>query len=447
MTDVIFHRAMIACIAAVAIIGPAKAQSGDWREDGPGVTHRITLDALPPPFTSRSSSNSPSVVGRPAGATLHVPSGFHVQLFADGLSGPRMVRVAPNGDIFVAESMSGRIKLLRADDGAARPTLNRVFASGLDLPFGMAFYPPGPNPQYLYVAENNAIVRFAYRSGDVAPLGRPQTVVASLSPTSGHHWTRDIAFSADGRRMFVSIGSGSNDAEDLRPMSPAALSQHIADTAPGAAWGPEERRAAVLEFSPDGTAARFYATGLRNCVGLAIQPRTNDVWCSTNERDGLGDNLPPDYATRVPAGAFYGWPWYYIGSHPDPRHANERPDLAGSVAQPDVLIQPHSAPLGMVFYQSGGPASFGPQYQGDAFVALHGSWNRAQRTGYKIVRIHLQDGIPQPGAGYQDFLTGFVADDDHVWGRPVGVAVAHDGALLVTEDGNGTLWRISPDGG
>jgi glucose/arabinose dehydrogenase len=199
-----------------------------------------------------------------------------------------------------------------------------------------------------------------------------------------------------------------------------------------------------MVYAPDGSAGRFYATGLRNCAGLGVQPQTGDVWCATNERDGLGDNLPPDYVTRVTDGGFYGWPWFYIGAHEDPAHLHQRPDLAGSVTVPDVLIQPHSAPLGMTFYTGAGLAAFGADYQGDAFVALHGSWNRAIRTGYKLVRIRLHDGVPTSGAAYEDFMTGFVAGEDYVWGRPVGVAVAHDGALLVTEDANGTIWRIAP---
>ncbi len=434
------------CALAIALAVPAHAQSGDWRADAPGTTHRIVLDALPPPFASRSSSNSPGVVAQPRSAQLHVPPGFGVQRFAEGLTAPRIIRVAPNGDIFVAESEAGQIRILRAADGASRPTINSVFAGSLDLPFGIAFYPPGPDPHFVYVADNNAVIRFPYQSGDTQARGRPTTIVAPLSPTSGHHWTRDIAFSADGQHMFVSIGSGSNDAEGMAPLAPDALRAHEERTAPGAAWGPEERRADVMEYAPDGSDGRFYATGLRNCVGLAIHPLTGDVWCSTNERDGLGDNLPPDYVTRVAAGAFFGWPWYYIGAHEDPRHPHQRPDLADHVALPDVLIQPHSAPLGMTFYAGAGPAGFGAAYQGDAFVALHGSWNRATRTGYKVVRIRLHDGVPSPGAGYEDFLTGFVVDDDDVWGRPVDVAVAHDGALLVTEDGNGTIWRIAPTG-
>ena len=187
-----------------------------------------------------------------------------------------------------------------------------------------------------------------------------------------------------------------------------------------------------------------FATGIRNGVGLAVNPQTGDLWVSTNERDALGDNLVPDYITRVREGGFYGWPWYYMGDHEDPRHAGERPDLAGRITVPDVLLQSHSASLEMTFYTAtNGAAAFPAEYDGDAFAAFHGSWNRSSRTGYKVVRVRLVDGVPT--GEYEDFLTGFVVDNRDVWGRPVGVAVAHDGALLVTEDGHGTLWRISYD--
>jgi glucose/arabinose dehydrogenase len=211
----------------------------------------------------------------------------------------------------------------------------------------------------------------------------------------------------------------------------------------GAAWDSETQRANILVTDPEGREPlRPYATGIRNPVGLAIHPTTAELWVSTNERDGLGDNLVPDYVTRVKEGGFYGWPWYYIGSFQDPRHVGERPDLAAKATVPDVLEQAHSASLQMTFYTANnGPAAFPPQYQGDAFVALHGSWNRATRTGYKLVRIRLKDGVPS--GGYEDFLTGFVTTDRNVWGRPVGVTVAHDGALLMTEDANGTIWRIA----
>ncbi len=418
----------------------------DWRGDAPSVIRRILSADLPPPYANRSASNSPSTVSQPQGAALHVPPGFAVRQFAAGLRNPRIIRVAPNGDIFVAETSAGRITVLRAADGAAQPDRRETFATNLDRPFGIAFYPPGPNPRFVYVAGNHAVQRFAYNTGDLQASGPPETVVAQLSNTAFHHTTRDIAFSSDGRRMFVSVGSSSNVAESMPHLDPAAICAHDAAFGLGAAWGDDEQRADVLVFDPEGHDRRVFATGIRNCVGLAVPAGGSEPWCATNERDGLGDDTPPDYVTRVQQGKFYGWPWYYIGAHEDPRHRGERPDLAGQVTIPDVLIQAHSAALGMVFYPpaAAGPSAFPPAYRGDAFVALHGSWNRARRTGYKVVRLHMRNGVPD--GTYEDFLTGFVVDDSQVWGRPVGVAVAHDGALLVTEDGNGTVWRVTFSG-
>jgi glucose/arabinose dehydrogenase len=241
--------------------------------------------------------------------------------------------------------------------------------------------------------------------------------------------------------MFVSVGSGSNDGEDMPADSHAALAASDAAHVRGAAWGPEENRAAVLAFDPDGRNMRIFATGLRNCSGMTVQPETSALWCVVNERDMMGDDLPPDYATSVKAGGFYGWPWLYIGAHEDPRFAGQRADLAKDVVTPDVLFQPHSAPLGMTFYEGG---QFPAEYRGDAFVAFHGSWNRANRTGYKVVRLIFRDG--KPTGEYEDFLVGLVADDSGVWGRPVGVAVAKDGALLVTDDGGDAVWRVAYKG-
>jgi glucose/arabinose dehydrogenase len=284
-------------------------------------------------------------------------------------------------------------------------------------------------------------MRFAYRSGDLRARGAPEIVVPRLP--DGGHWTRDLVFSPDGSRMFVSVGSASNVAQAMPAKSPEAIRAWEAANGLGAAWGEENRRADVLVFGPDGSGGRRFATGLRNCSALAVQPGNGNLWCATNERDGLGDDLPPDYATRVGDGRFYGWPWYYIGGHEDPRHKGARPDLADKVTVPDVLLQPHSAPLGMIFYDApeSAAAGFPVSYRGDAFVALHGSWNRSKRTGYKIVRLQLNDGVPS--GTYEDFVTGFVIDDATVWGRPVGIAVAHDGALLFSEDGNGTIWRVA----
>ena len=446
------RRSGIAAMMVLAATG-AQAQTttltgqaayGDWHADAPGVRRHITANDLPAPYASRSASNGPSVIGAAAGATPRVPPGFTVSRFAEGFDTPRLIRVAPNGDIFLAETGAGKVRILHAADGATRPDRNEVFAAGLELPFGIAFWPPGPTPRYVYVGTLNAVLRYPYHPGDLHPAGPAETIVPRLTSDAGGHVTRDVHFTPDGKRMLVSVGSASNAAEHMGRRTPDQVAAWEAQHGAGAAWGDEANRADVLSFDPDGARPATFATGLRNCVGLAIQPQTGDAWCSTNERDGLGDNLPPDYVTRVRQGAFYGWPWYYIGGHEDPRHKGERPDLAEAVTMPDVLLQPHSAPLAMTFYppKASGPAAFPSQYRGDAFVALHGSWNRANRTGYKIVRIPLHQGVPT--GEYEDFLTGFVHDGDAVWGRPVGVAVAHDGALLVTEDANGTIWRIAP---
>ena len=433
------------CVTQIALADDSPTRTGaaaygDWRTDAPGVRRKITAADLPAPGASRSAANSSSLVERSAGAAPKAPPGFTVSLFAAGLDQPRVVRVAPNGDIFVAESAGGRVSVLRAADGAPKSSSAKVFAANLDRPFGIAFYPPGPDPRFVYVATPGRVLRFHYRNGDAKASGPAQVIVPSL-PEGAGHWTRDLAFSPDGKTMFVSVGSGSNVAEEMRPLPGAELAAFQAAHPRGATWGSEENRADVLAFDPDGGGMRVFATGLRNCSGLAVQPETSALWCAVNERDELGDDLPPDYATSVKAGAFYGWPWFYIGDHEDPSRSGERRDLANDVATPDVLFQPHSAPLGLTFYEA---SQFPADYKGDAFVALHGSWNRAKRTGYKVVRLIFRDG--KPTGEYEDFLVGFVADDASVWGRPVDVAVARDGALLVTDDGGGAIWRVAYKG-
>jgi glucose/arabinose dehydrogenase len=422
-----------------------KAAFGDWRSDAPLVRRKIT--ELPPPYATRSAANSPRVIAKPAAAAPKVPPGFQVELFAANLRDPRVLRVAPNGDIFVAESEPGRIRVLRAADGADKPSSDDVFASGLTEPFGIAFYPPGPDPQWVYIANTGSVVRYPYRSGDLKARGKPEVIVRDLARAGGRavqrgHITRDIVFSKDGRQMFVSVGSATNAGEGMGKRDAAAIARWEAEHGLGSAWGIETDRAAVLVFDPEGGNRRIFASGLRNCVGLAVHPQSGDLWCSTNERDDLGDDLVPDFMTRVRDGAFYGWPWYYLGANEDPRHRGERPDLKDKITVPDVLIQAHSASMGMVIYEGD---QFPSEYAGDAFAAQHGSWNRAKRTGYKVVRVRLKDG--EPSGEYEDFVTGFVVNDAAVWARPVGIAVAHDGALLVSEDGNGTIWRVSYRGG
>jgi glucose/arabinose dehydrogenase len=426
----------IACTGASAdpvLVG--KDAFGNWQSDKPGTVRLIRPEDLPRLGASPSAASFSRVVARPPGASLQVPPGFEIKLLAEGLSGPRTLRVAPNGDIFVAETRAGRIRVLRPGEGGAKVAADETYASGLNHPFGIAFFPNGDNPQWVYVANTNSVVRFPYRAGDLKTSGRSETIVASLP--QGGHTTRDIVFTPDNKRMLVSVGSLGNVGESMGS-PPGGLEVWAREQPLGAAWGNDLDRAAVLAFDPDGKNKTLYATGIRNCVGLAIHPQSGLPWCSTNERDGLGDDLVPDYVTSVREGAFYGWPWFYIGANQDPRHPSARADLKDKITIPDVLIQPHSASLGMTFYQGG---QFPAEYRGDAFAAEHGSWNRAKRTGYKVIRIRMKDG--KPTGEYEDFVTGFVVNDSEVWGRPVGVAVAKDGALLVSEDGNGTIWRVT----
>jgi glucose/arabinose dehydrogenase len=364
-------------------------------------------------------------------------------VFAHALEGPRTLRIAPNGDIFLAETSAGSVKVLRPAADDSHPETVTTFAQGLVGPFGLQFYPSGDSPQWLYVGENNRVVRYAYKVGDTQAAGVPEVVVAQLAPTTGGHSTRDLAFSPDGKRMFISVGSESNIGAGMAKKTLAEARAWDAEHGLGAAWDSETNRADVLVFEVGSDQpGRIFATGLRNCVGLSVEPKTGDLWCTTNERDLLGDDLVPDYSTRVREGGFYGWPWYYMGKYEDPRLAGERPDLAGRATVPDVPYQAHSAALGLVFYSAtAGRSIFPQQYLGDGFALLHGSWNRASRTGHKIVRVRMHAGVPT--GEYEDFLTGFIVDDGHAWGRPVGAAVARDGSLLVSDDGANVVYRIS----
>ncbi|MGC2776973.1 MAG: sorbosone dehydrogenase family protein [Bradyrhizobium sp.] len=431
--------ALAALVATAAAAEPAILKGrdafGSWQGDTPGTTRLIRPEDLPKPGATASAANVSRVVQRPASAVPRVADGFKIALFAEGLSGPRIIRTAPNGDIFVAETRAGRVRVLRPSEDGSRVASSEIFADRLGHPFGIAFH-PSADPQWVYVASTERVMRFPYRSGAMKASGPVEVVVPDLPGGYGHS-TRDVVFTRDDKRMLVSVGSAGNVGEALG--EPAGGLAAWTNAHPlGAAWGAEIDRAAVLAFDPDGKNQSLFATGIRNCVGLAIQPATGAPWCSTNERDGLGDDLVPDYVTRVKEGGFYGWPWYYMGDNPDPRHAGERPDLKGKITIPDVLLQAHSASLGLTFYDG---SLFPPEYRGDAFAAEHGSWNRSKRTGYKVIRIRLQDGVPT--GAYEDFVTGFVVNDREVWGRPVGVTVARDGSLLISEDGNGTIWRVS----
>ena len=410
---------------------------GDWQTDAPGVMRKITPADLPAPLATPSTANRSQVVPRPDGAEPKTMPGFAVTAYVTGLPGARVLRMAPNGDIFLALSRpEGNIVTIRAGADMSNPKV-QTFATGQRDAYGIAFYPPGSDPKWVYVGEDGKVVRFPYRNGDLTTSGPAETVVSDLA-TGGNHWTRDVAFSPDGKTMYVAVGSASNVAEQMgaRPADFAAFQN---SHAPGSAWDREEWRANVLTYDPDGKNKKVLASGVRNCSGLAVQPGTGVVYCATNERDLLGDNLPPDYVTSIKEGAFYGWPWYYIGNHVDTRPgAGLRPDLAEKVTVPDVLIQPHSAPLGIAFNPGG---QFPPEFKGDAFVALHGSWNRALRTGYKIVRLPFKDG--KATGEYEDFVVGFVKNNQEVWGRPVDVVFAKDGSLLFSDDGNGVVYRVA----
>ena len=401
---------------------PPHAPFTDFRFEEPGKVRKITVQDLPAPYVTDSAANGPQVVARPHDAWPKAPVGFSVQQYATGLDNPRLLRTAPNGDIFLAESSSGKIRVFRGITDNGKPEQAEVFTAGLNRPYGIAFYPPGDNPQWIYIGDTDAVLRFPYRNGDLKASAPAQKIV-DLPHGSGH-WTRDVRFTADGKKMFVAVGSGSNVDDP--------------DTTPD-----EKNRADILEFNSDGSGMRVYAYGIRNAGGgLAINPTTGDLWCSVNERDGLGDNLVPDYITHVEEGGFYGWPWWYIGSHQDPRHEGKHPELSDKAIVPDVLLQPHNASLEMAFYEG---TRFPAEYQGDIFASEHGSWNRSVRAGYEVIRVPLHQ-TGRASGEYEDFVTGFVVDNGHVWGRPVGVTEAHDGSLLVSDDGSNSIWRISYTG-
>ncbi len=410
----------------------------------PGTFRKVTFADLPKPFMTESATLRSRIVPRPAGALPQAPAGFHVGLFAEGLSMPRVIRVAPNGDIFVAETQAGQVRVFRGISADGKPREDSVFATGFHEPYGMVFYPAGNNPQWLYVANTDSVVRYAYKAGDLKATGKAETVIAALpssrprdevawraydaavaagKPVPDHgHWTRDLALSLDGKRLFVGVGSASNlDDPDDHPS--------------------ETHRANILEYTPDGKFVKVYASGIRNPSGIAVNPTTGQVWCSVNERDGLGDDLPPDYISHVEEGGFYGWPWFYLGGNQDPRLKGKHPELKDKTIVPDVLLQSHTASLQITFYDG---KQFPAEYRGDIFASEHGSWNRMVRSGYEVLRVPLKDG--KSTGVYEDFLTGFLTPNGDVWGRPVGVATAPDGSLLVSDDGSGSLWRVSYTG-
>jgi glucose/arabinose dehydrogenase len=385
--------------------------------------HEVRADRLPPPFQTPSAGNPPRVIERPADVKLTVPPGFQISLWADGFEDPRNMALAPNGDVFIADMAGNGVVVLRDANADGKPDRRWIWSAGLNRPFGLAF-----QGNHLYVGNTDAIVRFDYKPGQTEASGKA-TPIVSL-PTGGHA-TRNVLFDRDGAKMYVAVGSASNVNDETR----------------------EPLRAAITEFNPDGSGRRTFGSGLRNPIGLAWNPANQTLWTVVNERDGLGDDLVPDYATEVKAGAFYGWPFAYIGTNPEPRRKDERPDLVKKSIAPSVLIQAHSAPITIAFYPlaatpeaSRKGAMFPERYRGGAFATLHGSWNRALRTGYKVVHIPFRNG--RPTGGYDDFVVGWAPDPKSrtVWGRPAGLLVLRDGSLLVSDDGAGVIWRVTYSG-
>jgi glucose/arabinose dehydrogenase len=394
----------------------------DFRYEKPGTVRKISVSDLPKPFATKSAENGADVVSRPENAWPVAPEGFKVELFATGLENPRLLRTAPNGDIFLAESEAGRIRVFRGVTSDGKAEQSAIFASGLKRPYGIAFYPAGSDPQWVYVGNTNEVVRFAYHNGDLKANAGPEHV-ADLPGGEGH-WTRSLDFSKDGKKLFVAVGSASNVDDP--------------DTHPG-----EKDRADILVCDPANCTLSVYAYGIRNAGGgIRVSPQTGELWCSVNERDALGDNLVPDYITHVQEGGFYGWPWWYMGAHQDPRHEGKHPELKDKAIVPDVLLQPHNASLEFTFYEAD---KFPAEYKGDIFASEHGSWNKATRVGYEVIRVPLHQTGHASGE-YEDFLTGFVLPNGQVWGRPVGVTLAPDGSLLVSDDGSNSIWRVSYTG-
>jgi glucose/arabinose dehydrogenase len=399
----------LAILPAFLVLTGAPVIAGDQ----PGTVFHIFVNELPKPYATPGVANSSQRIPRPAGVLPEVPAGFKVSLYASGLTNPRWMAVAPNGDVFLSEPGAGRVMLLHEKNGKVAAS---EFASGFHQPHGMVF-----DKGALYVSDVQAVWRLAYADGATKAGPRERvTTAADLSPY-GNHWTRDLAVDSKGT-LYIGIGSASNVGEDA------------------------PTRATVQTVASDGT-LHLFASGLRNPVGLQFYPGTDDLFVTVNERDGLGDELVPDYLTHLQPGAFYGWPYSYLGQHPDPDFGAKRPDLVAKAVMPDLLFHAHSAPLGLVFYEG---AQFPASYRGDAFVALHGSWNSSTPTGYKVVRVPFKNG--RPAGTYENFVTGFwngagkPGSPAHVWGRPAGLAVAKDGSLLIADDVGKVVWRVSYTG-
>ena len=407
-----FRRPAGLLIAAFLLL--AGLWSYAWA-DTPGAAFHVAFEDLPSPDPGSGVYNPPRIIERGEGQGLDVPPGFEAHLFAEGLTHARWLAIAPNSDVLVSETYEGRIVLLRDEDGDGTADLHQVFASGYQRPHGLAF-----QNGYLYVADLMAVWRVPYEAGALSARGRePVTPRNALGAANGH-WTRNLVFSADGEYFFVAIGSRSNLDEEPEP------------------------RATVQRFRADGSDQVTFAGGLRNPVGIAFYPGTDDLYVVVNERDGYGDEMVPDYFTRIEQGDFFGWPYAYLGPHPDPEFGEARPDLVAETRSPDVLFRAHSAPTGLAFYDGD---QFPEPYRRGAFVSHRGSWNSASPAGYQVVFVPFEEG--RPAGTYEVFASGFRTggeDRAEVWGRPVGLAVMPDGSLLIADDTGGTIWRVAYTG-
>lgn len=417
------HLPILCLLAGAALLGcngnKEKKEVAESGADTVQTAEETLVDSvtLPEPFATKSTEKRPNVAGWKDDEKPMAPEGFVVSKYADKLDNPRWSYVAPNGDVFVAESATkksaDRITLLRDVNKDGFPEMREIFMEKLKQPLGMLIL-----KGYFYIANTDGVTRYPYKEGETKLSGKGEKIVDLPAGGYNNHWTRNLLANADGSKIYISVGSGSNVAD------------HGMDN--------EKRRANILEVNPDGTGEKIYASGLRNPVGMGWAPGTKVLWTAVNERDLLGDELVPDYLTSVKENGFYGWPYAYFGQHPDPRMKGEGKDLVAKAIVPDVPLGSHTASLGLAFYDKN---KFPVKYQQGAFIGQHGSWNKSQLAGYKVVFVPFKNG--KPVGKPEDFLTGFIENEDKVHGRPVGIAVLGDGSLLVNDDAGNTIWRVS----
>ena len=428
MSTPIFRAVSVLTVFSFLLSSPAVAQRSDSVPKH--ISSRITLIdttpdpqlQLPLPYATKSVDNASQVIGWKDGQLPQAPEGFKVSKFADGFNNPRWIYIGPNGDVFVSEAATrptsaNRITVLRDENKDGVFEVRETFLNGLNRPFGMLIM-----GNYFYVANTDGLIRFPYTLGQKKITDKGQKILELPAGGYNNHWTRNIIASADGKKILVSVGSGSNVGEN--------------------GMDKEVRRADILEIDPDGKEEKIYASGLRNPVGMDFAPGTNVLWTAVNERDELGDDLVPDYITSVKPGGFYGWPYSYFGQHEDPRLKGQRPDLVKQAIIPDIAVGSHTASLGLAFYKA---KAFPEKYRNGVFVAQHGSWNRSQLSGYKVLFIPFING--KQNGKPEDFLTGFIADEktSKVYGRPVCIAVLPDGSLLVSDDASNVIWQITSE--